>query len=85
MFLRFVQFSDEKRPCGAGAVDLIKDGRTGTEHPVSVAGVGSDVEGESARPLSEFASKRRAGGRTGLDPCWAQLGVSRVTMRERKQ
>ena len=84
MFLRFVQISREERPCGAGAVDLVKDGRTGTAHPVSVAGVGCDVEGGSDRLLSESASTSRTASPTGLDP-GAPFGVSRVAMRERLQ
>ena len=45
MLLRFVQFSNEKRSRGASAVHLVEHGRTGTGHPVSVAGVGRDIEG----------------------------------------
>ena len=47
--MRFVQLADKKRPGGAGAVDLVADGWTGTEHPGSVAGLGYDVEGELDR------------------------------------
>lgn len=46
MFLRFVEFSDEKRPCGAGAVDLSEDGRTGTGHPGAWQGSGARSRGD---------------------------------------
>ena len=68
-----VEFSDEERPCGAGAVDLVKDGRRRSGHPGSVARTGSKNEGGLERPLSEFASKKRAEGRSGLEPCRAPL------------
>ena len=59
MLPRIVQFSDEERPCRTRAVDLVKDGRTGSEHPVRVAWDRSRVEGESAHAASEFAPKFR--------------------------
>ena len=78
VFLRFVEFSHEERPCGAGAVDLVEHGRTGTEHPVSVAGVGGDVEGSIDRPLSESAPRSLASGPTGIDPGGAPFGTPPV-------
>ena len=41
MPVRFVQFSGEKRPGSAGAVYPVEDGRTGTEHPMSVQASGA--------------------------------------------
>lgn len=35
MLVRFVQFSDEERPCGAGTVDLVEDGRAGRGHGIA--------------------------------------------------
>ena len=64
---RFVQFSDEERPCGACAVDLIEDGRTGTEHPVSVAAHRCDVEGGLDRPASEFVPSSPIEGPTVVE------------------
>ena len=81
MFLRFTQISGEERPRGAGAVDLVEHGTTGTGDPVSVAEVGCDVEGEMDRPLSESAPTSRTTGPAGLDP-GAPYGVWRVAMRE---
>ena len=54
VLLCFVKFSDEKRPCGACAVDLIEERRPGTEHRRSVARTWSQNEGGPDRPLSEF-------------------------------
>ena len=84
MVLRFIQISREERPCGTGAVDLVKDGRTRTGHPGSVAGVECDVEGEMARIASEFLPTSRAAGPTGLD-LGAPFGGSHVAMGERTQ
>ena len=67
MLLGFVQLSGEKSPCGAGAVDLIEEGWTGTEHLVSVAGVGHNVEGEFARPASEFFPSNPTAGPTAVE------------------
>ena len=67
VFLRFVQFSNEERPCRAGTVHLVEDGGSGTEHPVSVAGVGRDVEGELARPASEFVPSSPTAGPTVVE------------------
>ena len=85
MVLRFVQISSEERPCGTGAVDLVKYGRTRTAHPVSVAGVDCDVEGEMARPASEFLPTSSTAGPTGLNSGEEPGGESRVAMGERTQ
>ena len=69
MFLRFIQISGEERPSGTGAVDLVKDGRTGAGHPVSVAEVECDVEGEMERPASEFLPTRRTAAPGSRIPC----------------
>ena len=54
MLERFLEFSHEERPRGACAVDLVEERRPGTEHAGSVARTRSEIEGELARPLSEF-------------------------------
>ena len=83
--MRFVQFSDEKRPRGAGAVDLVKDGRTGTGHPVSVARARCGIEGELDRPLSGSAPSSLASGPTGIDPGGEQFGTPPVRNEGREQ
>ena len=82
MLVRFVQFSDEERPCGAGTVDLIEDGRTGTEHPGSVAGPGYDVEGESDRYASAFVPSSPIEGPTVVMLDGAPTGRRMALRRE---
>ena len=85
MLLRFVQFSDEKRPCGAGAVDLVKDGRTGTGHPVSVAWTRCAIEGGLDRSRSKSATRGLASGPTRIDPGGAPFGTPPVRNEGREQ
>ena len=83
MLVRFVEFSDEKRPCGAGAVDLVEDGRTGTGHPGSVAGLGCEVQGGSDRAASELVPSSPTAGPTAVELDGAPSG-RRFTLREEK-
>ena len=84
MLVRFVEFSDEERPCGAGTVDLVEDGRTGTEHPGSVAGLGCEVEGGSDRAASELVPSSPTAGPTVVELDGAPTG-RRFTLRRRKE
>ena len=85
VLVRFVQFSDEKRPRGASAVHLVKDGRTGTGHPVSVAQARCGIEGDLDRSASESAPSSLASGPTGIDPGGTQFGTPPVRNEERDQ
>ena len=67
MLLRFVEFFDEKRPCGAGAVHLVEHGRTGSEHPVSVAWTRCAVECGLDRLASESVPRGWAVRPTSFD------------------
>ena len=82
VLVRFVQFSDEERPCGAGTMDLIEDGRTGTEHRGSVAGLGCDVEGASDRSASEFVPSSPIEGPTVVVLDGAPIGRRMALRRE---
>ena len=67
VFLRLAEFSREKRPCRAGTVDLVEDGREGAEHLVSVARAGYGFKGGLDRRASEFFPRIQAEGPTRLD------------------
>ena len=85
VFLCLVKFSGEQGPRGTSAVHLIKDGGSGTEHPMSVAGVACNVERKRERSLSEFSPRRRSNGPAGLDPDAGPVAVSRVEMRGKRK
>ena len=74
MLLGFIQLPGEERPCRAGAVHLVEDGGSEAEHPESVAGVGCDVEGEMARPASEFVPSSPSKGPTVVGLEGAAIG-----------
>ena len=85
VLVRFVQVSDQKRPRGASAVHLVEHGRTGAEHPVSLARARCGIEGELDRSASESAPRSLASGPTRIDPGGAPFGTPPVRTEGREQ